>query len=154
MEANRQSLISRGACLLMTASPFVPIIEYTGGFEPVRKSLVWCVLSTMQHEPVRWLILVWLVPATLAFVRLSNVAYKAHVIFGAISAAIAIGWVLLTATDTSNLTLAQLQVYTGLEGVVPNRHYGFLAALTGGMSAIWMFDELWARREFKSINGV
>jgi hypothetical protein len=154
MEANRQSLLSRGACLLLAAGPFVPIIEYTGGFEPVRKSLVWCVLSTMQHEPVRWLILLWLVPGVLGFVRLSNVAFKAHVIFAAISATIAISWVLLTATDTSNLTLAQLQVYTGLEGVVPNRHYGFLAALVGGLSAIWMFDELWARREMKSIDGI
>lgn len=154
MEANRQSLISRGACLLIAASPFVPIIEYTGGFEPVRKSQVWCTLLTFEHEPVRWLMALWLVPAIVAFVRLANVAYKAHVIFAAISAAIAISWVLLTATDTSNLTLAQLQVYTGLEGVVPNRHYGFLAALVGGLSAIWMFDELWARREFKSIDGV
>ena len=27
-------------------------------------------------------------------------------------------------------------------------------AFCGGLSAIWMFDELWSRREFKSADGI
>ena len=154
MEANRQSLISRGACLLLAAGPFVPIIEYLGDIEPTRRSLTYLTILTFRHAPVRWLMLLWFVPALLAVIRLSGIAYKAHVVLGALSAAIAILWVLLAASDPTNLTIAQLQVYTGVQGVCPAHHYGFLAALVGGLSAIWMFDELWARREFKSADGI
>ena len=140
--------------MLLAASPFVPIIEYLGGIEPTRRSLAYLTILTFRQEPVRWLMLIWMLPAALGVVRLSGALFKAHVVFAALSAATAISEVLLAASDASNLTLAQLQVYMGIEGVCRSNHYGFHGALVGGLSAIWMFDELWARREFKSADGI
>lgn len=138
----------------MAASPFVPIIEYLGGLEPTRRSLSYLIILSFRQEPARWAMLLWTLPAALALLRLSNVAFKAHVILAALSAATAITELLIAASDASNLTIAKLQVYTGIEGVCPPHHYGLHAALVGGLSAIWMLDELWARREFKSADGI
>jgi hypothetical protein len=154
VEGNRQSLISRPACALLAAAPFVPIIEYLGGLEPTRRSLAYLTILTFRQEPIRWLMLLWMLPAVLAVLRLSNALYKAHVALAAVSAATAITEVLIAASGTDNLTIAQLQVYTGLQGVCPSHHYGLHGALVGGLSAIWMLDELWAKREFKSADGI
>lgn len=154
MEANRLSLISRGACALLVALPFVPVIEYLGGMEPVRRSLAYLVLLDLKQGDAHVSMAMWALPAILGAVRLSGVAYKAHVVLAALSGAFGVFEFLLAAVDTSSLTLARLQVYTGLTGVAPPHHYGLHASLVAGLSLVWMFDELWARREFKSANGI
>jgi hypothetical protein len=138
--------------VLLVASPFIPMTEYLGGMEPTFRSLTYLTILSFRHDPVRWAMLVWFIPAVIGVVRLANLAFKAHVILAGLSAAIALT-MFWFATDNETMIL-RLAVYTGLEGVCPAAKYGLVACLIGAASAVWMFDELYARRELKSADGI
>lgn len=139
---------------MLLTSPFIPMIEYLGGMEPTHKSLATLILLSFKHDPPRYGMLVWTIPMVIGLTRLANMAFKAHVVLAAIAGAIGVTEFLFAAHDTTSVTVARLQVYTGLEGVAPPHHYGIHAALVAGTSLIWMFDELYARRELKSADGI
>lgn len=149
---NRQSLVSRGACLLVVALSFVPMMEYFGGIEPERRSAVQVLLIALRREPPRYLLVLVFVPALLAVLRLGQVAWRAHVGFAATGIFFAIAQFVLAALPGGNVTMAHVAVYVGLDGVVKPAQWGLYAALTGGLCAAWMFDELWARRTFKAFD--
>lgn len=138
--------------MLLVASPFIPLTEYLGGMEPSFRSLTFLTILSFKHDPVRWGMLVWFLPAVLGAVRLANVAFKAHIAMAALSIASALT-MFWFATD-NEITILRLAVYTGLEGVCPAKKYGLLACLIGAAAAVWMFDEMYARREIKSADGL
>lgn len=149
---NRQSLISRGACLLVVVLCFVPMLEYLGAIEPERRSAVQILLMALRREPPRYLMVLVFVPALLALLRLGQVAWKAHVALAATGVFFAMVEFLLAALPAGNPTMAHAAVYVGLDGVVAPAQWGPFAALTAGFCAAWMFDELWARRTFKAFD--
>lgn len=153
MEANRQSLISRGACILVAAMAVVPCIQYDGGMEPTRKAFVQLLIKSLNGEHPPYLMVVWLVPSILAVLRLAGMFYNAHVFLaaGAILFAI-IEFFLSWVGPGGGVTFAHLQVYFGLEGVAPALHYGLHAAGCGGFAAVWFFDELRAQQIFKPMD--
>ena len=151
MEANRQSLVSRIACVGLVALWLVPIIEYFGGMEPARKPAILMLFAALRRDHPPWLMLVWLIPPLLGVLRLGGVAWGQHARFAAVGVFLGISELFL-AWGPQNPSLAKAQVYFGIEGVVPAVHWGLHAALAGGISAAWFFDELWAQREFKPLD--
>lgn len=150
--ANRQSLVARGACLFLIVLCFVPMMEYFGNIEPERRSAAQVFLLAMRREPPRYLMLLVFVPALLGLLRLAQIAWKAHVAFAASGIVVGIAQFLLAALPDGNPTMAHAAVYVGLDGVVKPGQWGLHAALTAGLCAVWMFDELWARRTFKAFD--
>jgi len=152
-EANQQSLVSRGACAALAVSIVVPLIEYTAGEEPSRKTFVAIFLASMKRDHPPWLMAVWFVPPIVALARLAGASFKWHVAFAATSVFLGICEVFFSWLGQGGSTLlSKLQVYFGIEGIVPAAHFGLHGALIGGVSAVWFFDELWARRTFRALD--
>jgi hypothetical protein len=150
--ANRQSLISRGVCLLLIVLNFLPMMEYFGNIEPERRSAAQVFLIAMRREPPRFLLLLVFVPALLGLLRLAQVAWKAHIAFAAIGVVFGIVQFLLAALPNGSPDMAHVAVYIGLDGVVKPGQWGPHGAIVAGLCAVWMFDELWARRTFKALD--
>lgn len=152
MEANRQSLVSRASCVALMLSCLVPMVEYFGGLEPTRKSFGQLFVKSMNGEHPPYLMAAWLLPPVLGLLRLSGIAWGANVFFAAASVFVGIAEFFLAVVGPGHPTLAHLQVHFGLEGIVPASHFGLHSTIVAGLSAVWMFDELWAMRTFKAFD--
>lgn len=155
MEANRQSLISRGACVALVLSCLVPVVEYLGALEPTRKSLLQMFMKMAGGEHPQWLMAAWFVPPACGALRLAGFAWKAHVYLAATAVALAIAEFFLAVVGPDHPSFNHMQVYFGLEGVVPDEragHWGFHATIVGGVAAVWLFDELRAMRVYKAFD--